>query len=124
MGTLAFDRTTKRQIEKVLEYAKLNIYTIDDLLDMINKQMAVPGEDSGHLVLVPVGRWVCYYLVDHPHYGRCHYFSFKPDASGKLPEKSEMEHILKEFGIESDLFEKHIKIDEMDEETEIIIPLA
>ena len=95
---------------------------MDDILDMMNGQMAVPGEGPNHLVLVPFGRWICYYLVDHPQYGRCHYFSFKPDASGKLPDKPVMEYVLKEFRIESPLLDKHITIDKVAAEAKIILP--
>jgi hypothetical protein len=120
----AFDENVKLQISKVIEYANLNIYSMDDLLDMKNGQMDVPGSNPEHLVLVPFGCWICYYLVDHPNRGMCHYFQIKPNATGKLPEMPDMEQILKEFGIESPLLDKHITIDKLLEETNIILPIV
>ena len=123
MSVLAFDENLRRQIRKVVDHADLNIYQSDDLLDMMNGQMDVPGTKTGHLVLVPIGRWICYYLVDHPNKEMCHYFQIKPDASGKFADKPELEYILKEFGIESPLLDKHISVGEMESEIKIILPL-
>lgn len=124
MSVLAFDENIRQQIRNVADYANLNIYQLDDILDMMNDQMAVSGERPEHLVLVPIGRWICYYLVDHPEHGRCHYFQIKPDASGKLPDKHTIEYIVKEFGIESPLLDKHISIDKMEAETKVILPFS
>ena len=88
----------------------------------MNEQMAVPGAIPEHLIRVPFGLWICYYIVDHPQHGRCHYFTFKPDARGKLPDKASMEYVLKEYGIEKPLVEKNITVDKEQEETTIILP--
>lgn len=124
MTVLAFDESVRRQIRNVIGYAKQHIYEVDDILDMMNDQKVTPGEKPGHLVLAPIGRWICYYLVDHPQHGRCHYFSFKPYVWGKLPDRPEMEYILREFGIESPLLDQHITIDKTGEEVKIILPVA
>lgn len=89
----------------------------------MNGQMDVPGERSEHLVLVPIGRWICYYLVDHPEHGLCHYFSIKPDASGKLPDKPAMEYVMEEFGIERSLLDKYISIDKKMAQVNVILPI-
>ena len=122
MSVLAFFENERRQIRKVVDYANQNVYQLDDLLDMMNEQMDVPGTKPGHLVLVSMGRWICYFLVDHPNKGRCHYFQIKPDLLGKLPEKPELKYILKEFGIENPLLDEHITVDEINEVTKIILP--
>lgn len=122
MTLIAFDRITKQTISKVIEYARDNIYVIDDLLDMKNGELAIPGSNTAHLVLVPFARWVCYYIVDHPNLGRCHYFQIKPDATGQLPGKPDMEQIIREFGINSELLDNYITIDRGLEETKIVFP--
>ncbi len=77
---LAFFEDERQQIRKVIEYAQNYIYQTDDILDMMNEERATPGEDPQHSVLVGVGRWICYYLVDHPNKGRLAIiFIFKPD---------------------------------------------
>ena len=121
---LTFDNNTRLQIRKVIDYANLHIYQVDDILDMMNSQMTVPGEISEHLILAHIGRWICYYLVDHPQRGRCHYLQIKPDASGKLPTKPEMEYILNEFGIESALLDEYITIDKTEDVTRIVLPIS
>src|SRR5688572_24687827 len=107
---LTFFENERREIRKVVEYAKQYIYQLDDILDMMNGEMSTPGEDSGHTVRVGMGLWICYYLVEHPNKGRCHYFHIKPDITGQLPDKPEMEYILKEFGAENALLDEHITV--------------
>ena len=123
MTMLAFDENIRQQIRKVVDYANQNIYELDDILDMMNTQMSTPGEKPEHLILVPMGRWICYYLVNHPEYGRCHYFSFSPDASDRLPDKPMIEYVLKEFDVDTPLLDQHIYIDKTASETKVILPL-
>jgi hypothetical protein len=91
---------------------------------MRNGEMDVPGEDPGHSVIVGEGRWICYYLVDHPNKGCCHYFHIKPDISGELPDKPQLEYIVKEFGIGSPLLDEHISINNEDMVVDIVLPLG
>jgi hypothetical protein len=121
---LAFFENERRQIRKVVDYAKNYVYQTDDILDMMNNQIATPSEDSGHLVLVGVGRWICYYLVDHPIKGRCHYFQIQPDITGELPDKPQMEYIVKEFGIDSPLLDEHIKVNNEEMVVTIVFPIG
>ncbi len=120
---LAFFEEERQQIRKVVDYAKNNIYQTDDILDMMNGEMTTPSEDPRYLVRVGLGRWICYYLVDHPNKGRCHYFHIKPDISGELPDKPQMEYIVKEFGIDSPLLYEYIKINSEEMVVNIVLPL-
>lgn len=122
MSMLAFFENERQQIRKVVEYGNNNIYQLDDILDMWNNEKITPSEIPEHLVLVSVGRWICYFLVDHPNKGRCHYFQIKPDFRGVLPDKDELEYIVKEFGIENPLLDNHITIDEKNDVVNIILP--
>lgn len=122
MSVFAFFENERQQIRKVVDYANHNIYQLDDILDMMNNQMITPSEIPEHLVRVGIGRWICYFLVDHLNKERCHYFQIKPDFRGVLPDKAELEYIVKEFGIENPLFDKHITIDEKNDVVKIILP--
>lgn len=122
MSVFAFDYFIRQKIRKVIDYANDNIYQLDDILDMMNNQMEYPGTNPEHQVLIPIGRFICYYLVDHPIKGRCHYFQIKPDASGQFPDRKSLEYIVKEFGIEKPLLDEHINIDKKFSETNIILP--
>jgi len=120
---LAFFENERQQIRKVVQYAQNYIYQTDDLLDMKNGEMATPGEDPGHSVFVGVGCWICYYLVDHPNKGRCHYFHIKPEIGG-LPDKPQMDYIVKEFGIDNPLLDEHIKSKNEEMVVDIVLPLG
>jgi hypothetical protein len=121
---LGFFENERQQIRKVVDYAENHIYQTDDILDMMNGEITTPSEDPEHSVVVGFGRWICYYLVDHPNKGRCHYFHIKPDISGKLPDKPQMEYIVKEFGIDRLLLDEHIKIKTEEMVVDIVLPLG
>lgn len=59
MAFLAFDENIRLQIRKVVDYARKNIHELDDILDMMNAQISTPGEKPEHLILGPIGRWIC-----------------------------------------------------------------
>lgn len=120
---LAFDDAMMQRIEKVIEYANKNIYSTDNILDMMNSQKAVPSEDPNHLILLPIARWVCYFKVDHPIKGLCHYFQIQPDAFGGPADKDEMQQILKAFEIDTPLLDEHITTDKVLRAIEIKIPV-
>lgn len=46
----AFNRFLKHQVKQVIQHATENVYNIDNLLDMKNGQMPVPGDDTRHLI--------------------------------------------------------------------------
>ena len=123
MAVLFFDRFVKEQIKKILDYSNQNVFDSDDILDMMNNQMKTPGATPEHLVLVPIGRWICYYIVEHPIKGLCHYLCFKPDASGKLPNKEFIEYTMKEFEIGKNLLDEYITEDKEIKETTVVIPI-
>lgn len=122
MSVSAFFENERQQIRKVVDYANHNIYQLDDILDMMNNEKITPSEIPEHVVLVGIGRWICYFIVDHPSKGRCHYFQIKADAWGQLPDKPELEYMVKEFGIENYLFDKHITLDQENKVIKIILP--
>lgn len=117
-----FDNNIRRQIQTVINYAKSNVYQVDDILDMMNGQMTIPGDITDHVVVGPLGIGICYYLVEHPQKGLCHYFQFKPDTLGKLPNSLEIEYVLKAFEINPPLLPEHITIDEVNEEIKVVLP--
>lgn len=118
----SFFDNERRQIRKVVDYAQKYIYQTDDLLDMKNGEMATPGEDSGHLVFVGDGLWICYFIVDHPNKGRCHYFQIINKISGDLPDINELKYIIKEFGIDRPLLDEHVKINVDKVQVDIVLP--
>lgn len=121
---LTFFENERKQIKKLVDYAQNYIYQTDDLLDMRNGEMPTPSEDPERSIRVGHGLWICYYLVDHPIKGRCHYFDIKPNVSDVLPDKSQMAYIVKEFGIDSHLQDEHIKIKNEEMVVSIVLPFS
>lgn len=119
---LSFFDHERQYIKKLVDFASHNIYQLDDLLDMMNNEMATPSEDSRHVVVVGHGRWICYFIVDHPNKGRCHYFQIKSGFPGPLPDKEELDYIVKEFGIDKPLLGKHISVDNEKAMVSIVLP--
>ena len=66
-------------------------------MDIMNTQMTIPGEIPEHLVFIPTGCKICYYLINHPQQGQCHYFQINANISGKHPDKTAMEYILRQY---------------------------
>ena len=121
MSEMIFDNVTRMQIGRVIEFARDNVYKVDDILDMMNGDLINPESLPEHLVLVPIGQWICYYLLEHPTKGHCHYFKIKSDATGKLPDMDRINYILNVFGIEHKLQNQDISMDSNNDELKIII---
>jgi hypothetical protein len=119
---LSFFDNERQYIKRLVDFANHNIFQLDDVLDMMNNEIATPGEDSRHTVVVGHGRWICYFIVDHPNKGRCHYFQIKSGFPAPPPDKEELDYIVKEFGIQKTLLEKHISVDNEKAMVSIVLP--
>ncbi len=107
MTVFAFDTNIRQQIKKIVGYANYRIYKPDEVHEMLNGKKELPEKNPEHSVHVP-GAWICYCILINPELVRCHYFIILPDVPGKLPDRSEIEYILKEFGIKTPLLDEHI----------------
>lgn len=119
---LSFFDDERQDIKRLVDFASNNIYQTDDLLDMMNDDMATSSEDSRHAVVVGQGRWICYFIVDHPNKGRCHYFQIKSGFPDPLPDKEELDYIVKEFGIGTPLMDAHINVENENAMVSIVLP--
>jgi hypothetical protein len=101
---LIFDTPTKQRIDYVIDYARMHPLTMDDMLDIINKQRSPPGNDPNHVVHISFG-YRCVFSMEQQNPGLCKRLSISVDTPGKLPNPGVTEEIMKEFGIEKPLDE-------------------
>jgi hypothetical protein len=101
---LIFDTPTKERIDYVIDYARMHQITMDDMLDIINKQRSPPGDDPNHVVNISFG-YRCVFTMEQQNAGLCKRLSISVDTPGKLPNPGVTEEIMKEFGIEKPLDE-------------------
>lgn len=94
MSVLILDRWAKEAAMVVIEYARVNVLTIDDLLDMRNAKGAV-GDDRSKCLILPVGYKVVYSIEETPD-GKIHRLQIAHrDGKKVAPEK--VERILELF---------------------------
>jgi hypothetical protein len=102
MRALLIDEITRKKIADVIRYAEENVYSMDDLLDMINGQLRPPGDDVFRVIVIPIGYRTVYSLEDQAS-GMCRHISISVPNSGKLPSIPAVQMIIKEFGFKNDL---------------------
>jgi hypothetical protein len=101
---LIFDNSIRARIDQVVDYARMHPITMDDMLDIINKQRSPPGDDPHFVVNIPFG-YRCVFTMEQQNPGLCKRLSISVDSPGKLPNPGVTEEIMKEFGIERPLDE-------------------
>ena len=106
-----FDQRVIERINKVVDYAHKHPLSMDDLLDIINKQRKPPGDFEEHRVLIPVGV-LCVYSEELQNPGTCKHLSIAVDTPGKLPSIEVAREILPLFGIHTELEKCQIKVHE------------
>lgn len=107
---LLIDRAVNAAVEHVLEYARLHPYTMDDLLDMQNKQKEPPGNNPNHVVNIPFGVRVVY-THEYQNPGLCKHLSISVDTPGKMPSVGVVSQIMKLFKMESELYDCQLNIE-------------
>lgn len=100
------------RIKEVVRYAEKHIFSMDDMLDIINKQREPPGNDPHHVVYIPIGIKVVF-TMDKQNIGICKHISISVDRPGKLPNPLVVENILLEFGIETPLHDCVINFEDL-----------
>lgn len=63
MGALFIDDDTRGKITAVIAHAEKNIFSMDDLLDLLNKQALPAGDRKGFSCIIPVG-YRCVYSLE------------------------------------------------------------
>jgi hypothetical protein len=98
MRAMIITDEVQARIKEVMRYAEKHIFSMDDMLDIMNKQREPPGNDPNHVVHIPIGYKVVF-TMDNQNIGICKHISISVDRPDKLPNPIVVENILQEFGI-------------------------
>jgi len=112
MRLLIINDESRALIKKVIEYAESHIYSLDDLLDIKNKQLSVAGDEPEFSCEIPDGFRVVYTIENQPM-GKVRHISIsiKTDEPNKLPNPAAVEMIIAEFGFKNKLQDCHVSLE-------------
>ena len=112
MSAMIITEEVSARIKEVVHYAEKHIFSMDDMLDIMNKQREPPGNDPNHVVFIPIGIKVVF-TMDKQNIGICKHISISVDRPGKLPNPLVVENILLEFGIETPMHDCVIDVEDL-----------
>lgn len=119
MRLLIIDDTIKEVIQRVVTYAEMHVYSMDDLLDMYNKQLPIVGDIPEHVCHIPMGFRVVY-SIEEQNVGKIRHISISVETSGKLPSVPAIEQIIKLFGYTNDLCDCLVRLEPIGDNHEAI----
>lgn len=96
------------KIHRVMRYAEENIYSIDDLLDMKNGELPVPGDVPQRICTIPLEYRVVYSIEQHPGTMAKHISISVGKEEGRFPSIEAVGHIMSLFGFKSDIVKKNV----------------
>jgi len=102
----------KEELLSLKEYAEKNTYSMDDLLDMYNKQKPVAGDVKEHVRYIPVGFRIVF-STENQIKGFIKHLSVSIDEDNVLPGIPAVQLIMKELGFENELEDCLISIEEI-----------
>lgn len=111
MRALITDNLVREKVRRVIEYAAKHVLSIDDLLDIYNKQEPVVGDRPEHVCHIPIGYRVVY-NHEKQNIGVMKHISISVDTPGKLPNIEAVREILKLFDIETPLEDCDVRMEE------------
>ncbi len=102
MRALYIDDSVRSAVNKVVDYANLNILTIDDMLDIMNGQKIPPGDIKEHCIIIFDG-YGCIFSIEEQNQGRVRHLSVHltnaKDPGLFLPSPEAVRAIAMLFGI-------------------------
>lgn len=101
MQALVVDDKIKERIDAVVKFAELNVYSMDDLLDMMNEQKTIPGDIEGHVCHIPFGYRIVF-SIENQVMGRVKHFTVSLEGN-KYPSVESVKLLLPLFGIKAPL---------------------
>ena len=110
MRPLIIDNEVKASIARMVDYAKANVQTMDDLLDRFNRQAPIPGDTDGYTCFLPFGFKVVFTIEEHI-LGTVYHMSMSVDTPGKLPDVGAVEEIAKLIGFKNELHDCQLDLE-------------
>lgn len=112
MSALLIDENVKSDIAKVIAYAEKNPYTMDMLLDRMNKAIPIPGDMEEYTVLIPFGFKVVF-TIEQQNKGDIRHLTMSTATPGRLPNPTTVEEIIKLFGFENEMSDCILDIEDI-----------
>lgn len=110
MRPLIIDENVKHSLAKIVAYAEKHIYTMDDLLDIKNKQMEAAGDVKENVCILPFGYRVVF-SIEQQTPGKVRHLSMSVDTPGNLPNQYSVKEIMKIIGFENELEECIVRLE-------------
>lgn len=110
MSVLVIGTEEKETLKNLREHAEKNEFSLDDLLDIMNKAEPPAGDRKGFSCIIPVGVRIVHTIENHPG-GKMRHMSVSLQNS-KLPMPELVNMILPELGFKTDMSECHVSIEE------------
>lgn len=111
MRLLIVDDLVRDNVKRLLEYANKHVFSMDDLLDIYNKQAPVIGDRPEFVCEIPVGFRVVY-NHEEQNIGVVKHISISVDKPGALPNVEAVKEILRLFNIETSLEDCDVRLED------------
>lgn len=109
MSILIIGTEEKESLKRLREHAEKHEFSLDDLLDIMNKAEVPAGDRKGFSCILPIDTRVVFSIENHPG-GKARHMSVSL-KSGKLPMPELLNMILPELGYKTDLSKCHLSIE-------------
>lgn len=103
MRALLIDDNIRKTITRIIDHAEKNVFSVDDLLDIMNKQSLAPGEREGFGCNIEVGYRVVY-SIEMQNAGKCRNLNVSINKENRLPPEWAVKQLIREFGFKSPLY--------------------
>ena len=109
----------KETLKNLREHAEKNEFSLDDLMNIMNRTQPPAGDRKGFSCIIPVGVRIVHSIETHPG-GKMRHMSVSLE-SGKLPMPELVNMILPELGFKNDMSgECHVSIEEKEKAINIM----
>ncbi len=114
MMMLVIDEDFKDNINKIVNFAKENPLSMDDLLDMHNGQMKLTGDTEGYYWFSPLGIKIVH-CIEQQVPGDCRYLSISVPGENKLPHPIMVEEIMSLVGFKNGILKSDVVMEKIGE---------
>ncbi len=111
MRPLIIDEELKSKISALVAYAEKNPFSMDNVLDVYNNEMAPAGDMDQYTLILPFGYKIVYSIENQP-VGNVRHLSMSIDADGKLPSTVVVKIIMKMIGFENEIEDCQVKLED------------
>lgn len=97
MRPLVIGNNEKERLKQVKEYAETHPFSVDDILDMMNRELGGAGTDPNHQCIIPFDYQVIFTVENQPH-GTVRHLSMSVPGRGRFPNPHACQMVMDELG--------------------------